>query len=561
MERRVYSLETEYALAYETPPDSPKSHIAPDRLYELLEAEILKQWPHAKCDPTGRQSLSETSLVEICEGYFLANGARLYYDTGHLEWAAPETGDPYQAVVYDRASDSQLSEIAGLVARQLGGRPLIIKNNLDYQSGVTYGCHENYSVRRYSSKGRDVMRQIVDRLIPFLVTRQILCGAGRIDAACDPYVGFQLSQRADFMTRLSSVDTRENRPLVNLRDEPLGDGRHYARLHLILGDSNMAEYATFLKLGITGLLLDMLETDTAFPNLKLENPPQALREVSRDLEFRQELALADGGTATALEIQRAYWLAARNFVAVPDREDRLAQCILQLWGKLLTDLEHRSADLEYRLDWAIKRRVFGEMLQQFKTTWEEVELWMPVLARTWQYALPQHAPNNWGDWIRKQLAGRDWAFIETCTRQNKLVWQDYKRFRHIVATLRMIDLRYHDIHPKLGIFYQYGQADTIINNPEECAHARQTPPDTRAAVRAHALRLADQCQQTIRMDWDRIYFDGRQQELGFPDPLNNDITAVEKVFAPFVKRPKASQPLKDEEIEIVVLEVEEITAN
>lgn len=575
MVKRVYSLETEYALAHDTLAASPVAR-ATEELYELLEAELLAKQPHAACDPTGRQSQATgTSLVEICEGFFLANGARLYFDAGHLEWAAPEAGDPYQAVVYDRAGELELAAAASAVERQLGdGRPLIVKNNLDYQSGVTYGCHENYSVRRRSDAGRDVMRQVIRRLVPFLITRQILCGAGRLGADRAPHVAFQLSQRADFLTSVSSVETRENRPIVNLRDEPLADGQGHARLHLILGDSNMAEYPAFLKLGMTGILLDMIEADAALPNLVLHRPQDALYKVSRDLEFSCRLPLRGGGSETALGVQRAYWQAARDFVAHRREEDPLAQRVVQMWGGLLTAIERSAPELEFYLDWAIKRSLLGEVLEQESLTWEELEAWEPVLARTWEVPLPQsRPPGDWGAWWRKHLPEK-WMAIEMWSQEHGLDWTSYPRFRQIAAKLRALDIRYHDIDPKRGLFHRWGQAARVTSDDAEFEIARrEAPKNTRAAVRTRAIYLADEHGEEIRMDWDRIHLTSLKGDISLPDPFSNDVSILNQAFPPIsvargpkvrLPRPPKAAPkraaVKDDGIiEIVVLDVEELS--
>ena len=541
MIKRVYSLETEYALAFAS---SRAKALATEQakgdLYDRLEAHILGRGAYAMCDPTRHRSRRvDDDLVRVREGYFLGSGARLYYDAGHLEWAAPETSDPYQALVYDRAGELELAAaLAAVQSQGIDSHPLIIKNNLDYQSGVTYGCHENYSVQRYSTGGKDVMAQVVGRLVPFLVTRQILCGAGRLGAARPPYVAFQLAQRADFTTVLSSEDTRENRPIVNLRDEPLADTRRYTRLHLILGDSNMAEYPSFLKLGMAGILLDMIEADADLPNLTLEVPQTALHQVSRDLGFSCRLPLKGGGTDTALGIQQVYLQAAWDFVNGQDNPDPMAYQILERWDGLLLAIHRRVAELEYCLDWAIKRRILGESLKQAGASWGELELWEAVLAHTWTLSVPQARPlGGWSRWLKRQLQESQWRTIEAHCQGHKLDLKDYGRYRRIAADLRALDIRYHEINPQQGWAYQPSQAAPLIgqtfgNSADLELARREAPADTRAAIRGCAIRLATERDGIACMDWDRIHLTKSNQCISLPDPLSNDVSVLEGLLGP-----------------------------
>ena len=412
---------------------------------------------------------------------------------------------------------------------------MAIKNNLDYRSGVTYGCHENYSIHRRTDGGCDTMRQIRERLVPFLVTRQILCGAGRMGADCPPYVGFQLSQRADFTTSLSSVKTRENRPILNERDEPLADGRTYARLHLILGNSNMAEYASFLKLGTTGLLLDLIETDAPLPVLALANPLGAIQAVSRDLEFARPLPLADGGSETALGVQRSYWQAARTYVAANPSPQ--AQEIVQIWGGMLAALERRTGEVEQCLDWAIKRRVLQEMLSQMGSTWDEFIAWGAVLGHTWHLEGPRlDPPQGWATWLQQHLSPGDWQAVDDSRRQYALNLKRYGQFRQMAHDLQLVNIRYHDIDFESGLFHQMqrrGQVARLIDgNSEIEAASRWAPNNTRAAVRARALQLARHHRTNLYMDWDRVHFPKLNREVSLPDPMSYDTAGVDQVFAP-----------------------------
>ena len=565
MTKRVYSLETEYALVHDTTRSPTTSSKSAEELYALIEQDLLARLLSATCDPTRATTRQERSpIIEIREGYFLANGARIYLDTGHLEWASPETSDPYQALVYDRAGALELVAAANVSTPQLGGgRLVIVKNNLDYQSGITYGCHENYSLRNRTASGHETIHQVVQRLVPFLVTRQILCGAGRLGASQVPYTGFQLSQRADFITDVSSVQTRESRPIVNLRDEPLANNREYARLHLILGDSNMAEYSTFLKLGMTGILLDMIEMDAPLPRFILVQPAEDISRVSRDLNFRYNLALTDGSSLTALAIQREYWQAARAFVMKQEDSEEWARHIIQLWDNTLTVLEqHRGqAALQLDLDWAIKRRLFGEILFSAGMTWHELDAWELILAQTWQLSLPSDPPvMGWDKWLQTKVSASTWSVVESHRRAEHLDWKQYAQIRNIVTALRVLDLRYHDIDPHHGLFYRRRATARIIPNDRIIEDARtQAPRDTRAAVRAIAIHQASVRGEQIRADWDRLYFVRAQRQVELPDPLANDVKVLERVLGKFAIPTllSPSKPPEQDGMEIEILNVED----
>jgi hypothetical protein len=576
MAQRIYSLETEYALVHEKLGVDTSATRSTKELYALLEASLLAQMPYAVCDPTRSQARDGTdALIEVCEGYFLVNGARLYYDHSHLEWAAPETSDPYQAVLYDQVAVRELVAAAAEVERQLlSGRPMIVKNNLDYQTGATYGCHENYSIRLRSNAGRAVMPQILDCLAPYLVTRQIICGAGRLGASLPPHAVFQLAQRADFITDFSSVETRENRPIVNLRNEPLADGNAYARLHLILGDSNMCETSAFLKLGMTGILLDMIEADAPLPALALLAPEEALHQVSRDLTFQSRLRLAHGGAETAVGVQLAYWRAARDFVATQEDVESWVTLVIRMWGEVLAIIEqHRqNAESHLALDWAVKRGMMSEALRYAGTSWDEVALWEPVLARTWNLAVSSSPPpGGWGAWLSKKLARSDWDAIDKWRQEHRLAWDNYPRMRAIAAKLRAMDIRYHDIDPRWSLFHGWGAIGRMIKSDKELENARrQAPQDTRAAVRAQAIKLANERGESLRADWDRLRFVKANRDIRLPDPFSNDVSVLHWPFliapqpadAPKVSRaPKPDVPSRlgrdscDDEIEIVILGV------
>ena len=283
-----------------------------------------------------------------------ANGARFYVDHAHPEYSSPEVADAYSAMVYDAAGDLVLRQAADRVAQLYdegvsvlqGHEPCpplkIYKNNVDGK-GASYGSHENYQYSRETP-----FEDIAAGLIPFFVTRQIFAGAGRVGIGEEgERDGFQLSQRADYFFQEISLETTLNRGIINTRDEPHADATQFGRLHVIIGDANMSHYANFLKLGTTKLVLDAIEKGVDFSDLRLKEPVEELKNVSRDLSLDHELSLIDGSTCTPIALQREY---LRRVSAKGDVDKR----VVELWREILDDLERDPLSTADRLDWAAK---------------------------------------------------------------------------------------------------------------------------------------------------------------------------------------------------------------
>src|ERR1700712_2237885 len=274
MERRIFGLETEYGV---TCTYRGQRRLSPDEVARYLFRRVVS-W--------GRSS-----------NVFLRNGARLYLDVGsHPEYATPECDSVTDLVAHDRAGERILE---GLLVEGIAGEIYLFKNNPD-SAGNSYGCHENYLVSRHGEFGR-----LADVLIPFLVTRQLICGAGKVLQTPRGAV-FCLSQRAEHIWEGVSSATTRSRPIINPRDEPHADAEKYRRLHVIVGDSNMCESTTMLKVASAALVLRMIEAGVAFRDLALENPIRAIRGISHDLTGTKPVKLGPGRTALALDIQRDY---------------------------------------------------------------------------------------------------------------------------------------------------------------------------------------------------------------------------------------------------------------
>ncbi len=304
----------------------------------------------------------------------LTNGARLYVDHAHPEYSSPEVTGPRDAVRWDKAGEQvMLRSVRALAANPAMPDVALYKNNVDGK-GASYGMHENYLVERAVP-----FEEIVDALTPFLVTRQVFAGAGRVGIGPTGEVpGFQLSQRADYIEAEVGLETTLRRPIVNTRDEPHADRKRWRRLHLILGDATLLEVATFLRLGTTSLVLWLVEQARERPGLldfvpgvRLADPVDAVRRVSRDLTLRAPLELAGGGTATALDVQRTYLTAVRTALGQADADSAE---VLARWASVLDRLAADPASCAREVEWVAKLRLLDAMRSRDRIGWDNPRL-------------------------------------------------------------------------------------------------------------------------------------------------------------------------------------------
>jgi proteasome accessory factor A len=330
VDRRIFGLENEYGV---TCTFRGQRRLSPDEVARYLFRRVVS-W--------GRSS-----------NVFLRNGARLYLDVGsHPEYATPECDSVVDLVAHDKAGERILEGLLVDADRRLreegiAGDIYLFKNNTD-SAGNSYGCHENYLVGRHGEFGR-----LADILIPFLVTRQIICGAGKVLQTPRGAV-YCVSQRAEHIWEGVSSATTRSRPIINTRDEPHADAERFRRLHVIVGDSNMSETTMLLKVGATDLVLRMIEAGAALRDMTLDNPIRAIREVSHDMTGRSRVRLANGREMSALEIQYEYLTKARDFT---DRNgaDAVAMQVLDLWQRALSSIETGDLDkIAREIDWVTK---------------------------------------------------------------------------------------------------------------------------------------------------------------------------------------------------------------
>ncbi|MEU9010088.1 Pup--protein ligase [Streptomyces sp. NPDC048479] len=451
MDRRIFGLENEYGV---TCTFRGQRRLSPDEVARYLFRRVVS-W--------GRSS-----------NVFLRNGARLYLDVGsHPEYATPECDNVTELVTHDKAGERILEGLLVDAERRLheegiAGDVYLFKNNTD-SAGNSYGCHENYLVARHGEFSR-----LADILIPFLVTRQLLCGAGKVLQTPRGAV-YCVSQRAEHIWEGVSSATTRSRPIINTRDEPHADAERYRRLHVIVGDSNMSETTMLLKVGATDLVLRMIEAGTVMRDLTLENPIRAIREVSHDITGQRKVRLASGREASALEVQREYYEKAVDFVERRGIRTGTVEQVLELWGRTLDAID--SEDLD---------RIGTEI-----------------------------------DWVMK------YKLIERYRAKHNMTMSHPR--------VAQIDLAYHDIHRRRGLYYlleRKGQAARICNDLKIFEGKSVPPQTTRARLRGDFIRRAQEQRRDFTVDWVHLKLnDQAQRTVLCKDPFRSVDDRVEKLIA------------------------------
>jgi proteasome accessory factor A len=377
---------------------------------------------------------------------FLENGARFYLDTGcHPEYATPECASPLDVTIYDKAGERILENLLNYAQNKVHeegfqGELAIFKNNTDFV-GNSYGCHENYLADRTAD-----FYYMAEQLIPFLVTRQIFTGAGKVFRTRRGTV-YHVSQRAQHIRQKISGTTTNERSIINTRDEPHAIKEKYRRLHIIVGDSNMSEFSTYLKVGTTALVLQMIEDDFLPPIFSLRNPVRAIKDISRDLTCREAVPLNSGKKYSALELQKEYLDLAHRYYSTRPMSPEAAD-ILQKWEYVLTKLEEDPMQLHHEIDWVIKLH----LLQAYG---ERTNL----------------SPESSGD------------------------------------RMLMLDLQYHDIRREKGLYFLLERKGRVVRlaTDEQIEKAMVDPPqNTRAKMRGELIKLAKMKRIPYDLDWNYI---------------------------------------------------------
>ena len=412
----------------------------------------------------------ETHLVNAV----LTNGARYYVDHAHPEYSTPECYDAREVVVWDKAGERILARSMDAAASTLpNGQGIVVHKNNSDGKGNSYGTHENYLMDRSVP-----FAKIVQHVMPHFVTRQIYCGAGKVGTEAATTGGvdvtFQLSQRADFFEEEVGLETTLKRPIVNTRDEPHADAQKYRRLHVIVGDANLAEVSTLLKVGTTAIVLAMIEDD-AFgeKDFTLATPVASLRKVSYDLSLGLVLELSDGRRMTALEIQWELLDLARKYAeerGLGAVGESVGEDVLRRWESVLSALESDPMSLSSTLDWVAKYRLFS-------------------------------------------------AYVE----RDGLSWSDPK--------LAAMDLQYHDVRPERSLYSRLG-LERVVSEDEVVAAMSEPPTTTRAYFRGKCLQRW--ASSIAAANWDSLVFDlGAEPLRRVPmmEPLKGTAPIVDTLLA------------------------------
>jgi Pup amidohydrolase len=458
--RRVMGTETEYGISVPGQPGA-NAMVTSSQVVNAYQAATSARARRARWDfeeenplrdargfDLTREAADATQLTDEDLGLanvILTNGARLYVDHAHPEYSAPETTNPRSAVIWDKAGERVMAEAAARAATVPGTSPIqLYKNNTD-NKGASYGCHENYLMARATP-----FADIVRHLTPFFVSRQVVCGAGRVGQGADGRnEGFQISQRADFFEVEVGLETTLKRPIINTRDEPHADPEKYRRLHVIIGDANMSEISTFLKLGTTSLVLAMIEDKFLDTDLALEAPVAELRAISHDPACRHLATLRDGRRMTGVQLQMEYLERARKYTE--DRfgtdVDELTADVLDRWESVLTRLAEDPMQTARELDWVAKL----ELLEGYRA-------------------------------------------------RDGLNWNHPR--------LQLVDLQYSDVRPERGLYNRLvarGRMHRLVTEAGVIAAVDNPPDDTRAYFRGRCLQKYPDA--VAAASWDSVIFD------------------------------------------------------
>ena len=449
MHRRIFGLEVEYGV---TCTFRGQRRLSPDEVARYLFRRVVS-W--------GRSS-----------NVFLENGARLYLDVcSHPEYATAECDSVKAVVAHDKSGERILEGLVEQAEERLheegiAGTIYLFKNNTD-SAGNSYGSHENYLVARFGE-----FQKLADTLIPFLVSRQIFAGAGKVLQTPRGAV-YSISQRAEHIWEGLSSATTRSRPIINSRDEPHADAERFRRLRVIVGDSNMGEYTTWLKVATCDLVLRMIESGAVMRDLSLDNPIRAIREISHDMSCTRRVKLVGGRELSALEIQREYYARVSQFVqstgSDPDTDEVLAE-----WGRVLDTLEDDPLKLSREIDWVTKYQLIDDYRAK--------------------HDLPLSHPR-----------------------------------------VAMLDLQYHDVNTKRGLYYVLQRNNKVdrVTDDHTIQTAMSTPPQTtRAKLRGDFIREAKRKRRDFTVDWVHLKLnDQAQRTVLCKDPFTHDDERVAKLIA------------------------------
>ena len=483
--RRVMGIESEFGIS--NPQDSSANpmllssqvvnaygnEVMPNRIRRMRwDYDVESPLRDARGFDMSRAEADPSQLTDDDYGLanlVLPNGARYYVDHAHPEFASPEVTNPYDAALWDTAGDRIIERSARLASTLTGELITVYKNNTDGK-GVSYGTHENYQVLREVP-----FTDLIKFLTPFFVTRCIFAGAGRVGLGQENLEpGFQVSQRADFFEAEVGLETTLRRPIINTRDEPHADPDIYRRLHVIIGDANMSQKMTYLKMGTTAIVLSMIEAGFLQLDFELYDAVTSMHLVSHDYKFETKQRLRDGSEMSALEIQRHYQQSAAQFLVETNETDEMAHDVVSQWGRILTALEVNPMSLINEVDWITKLSV-----------------------------------------------------LNGYRNRDQLLWND--------SRLAAIDIQFADLRPDKGlarVLQQKGKMDLMFTEEQVAMAVANPPSDTRAYFRGTCV--AKFVDQVAAVSWDSVILDlGPDvplKRIATPDALGGTKAATADLF-------------------------------
>ncbi len=476
--RRVMGIETEYGVSAPSDP-AANAMLLSSQVVNAYAAPLGSRAGRARWDyedeaplrdargwEISRDSAHASQLTDVPDdpglaNVILTNGARLYVDHAHPEYSSPEVTTPRDLVLWDKAGEQVMLEAARRIAAMPGLAAVnLYKNNTD-NKGASYGTHENYLMRRETP-----FADVVKHLTPFFVSRPVICGAGRVGTGQDGSgTGYQITQRADFFEVEVGLETTLKRPIINTRDEPHASADKYRRLHVIIGDANLCEVATLLKVGTAALVLELIEERGFTRDLSVERPVQALHTLSHDPTLKATVTLRDSGTTlTGVQLQWLYFEQCKDFVdsRYGGDLDEATKEVLERWHDVLTRLEQDPMLCARELDWVAKMRLLDGFREREKLSWD-------------------------------------------------------------AARLQLIDIQWADVRPEKGLYHRLasrGQVERLISDAEIRTAVHEPPADTRAYFRGRCLSRYGE--HVAAASWDSVIFDipgrGALQRVPTLDP-------------------------------------------
>ncbi|OGL44548.1 MAG: hypothetical protein A2161_05900 [Candidatus Schekmanbacteria bacterium RBG_13_48_7] len=563
MNRRIFGLETEFGIKYYPGEEDRKREriLSETDVFEILNSILERDSDDIISNLSFDSNILSpaTTIGSMNELYptnkhktFLGNGARFYMDTGfHPEYATPECRTPRDVVLYDKAGERLLEDLVIIAQREIEragytGTIFVCKNNVDIL-GNTYGCHENFLIKRLNPPldENEFFKKLIRQLIPFLVTRQIFTGAGKLFSGDNLY--FQISQRSDHIDTELSSSTTSIRGIINSRDEAHANKEKYRRLHLIIGDSNMSELINYLKVGITGLILDMIDEDQIDIYLTMDKPVLAMKNISHDISMKKKIRLRNGQDVSPIEIQREYLFLVKKFIETHRFNSvggpKEANFIVSEWERILNLLDTNPMELSDTVDWIAKKWVLNRYLEKMNCTFEDIERWSFFIRKIKNLAISpiilsqMKSGTEFLQYLKDHLSEIDFVHLNRNIKINEINLDNFRKIYRVYHGILERDLRYHDICQEKSIFYLLQNSGFMrkIPNPftdEEIQLAKIHPPlNTRARIRGAFVRAINRKNLNGGVKWDVVCLYGEEmKKVELSDPFKSTSKKVKELL-------------------------------